>query len=130
MLSEFGITIRKIRLDRQMLLKTMADDLGVTPAALSAVETGKRPVPRKWLDKILTLYDLSEEERDDIVQASERSAKEISIPVSDISAQQRELAFSFAKALDGLTDEDVERIMNALKAPKRGVPKYAKKSRR
>ena len=125
MLSEFGITIRKIRLDRQMLLKTMADDLGVTPAALSAVETGKRPVPKN-----LTLYDLSEEEHDSIIQAGERSAKEISIPVSDISAQQRELAFSFAKALDGLTDEDVERIMNALKAPKRGVPKHAKKSRR
>ena len=88
MLSEFGIAIRKIRLDRQMLLKTMADDLGVTPAALSAVETGRRKVPKKWLDTIIELYDLSEEERDELIQASERSLKEICIPVSNISRSE------------------------------------------
>ena len=130
MLSEFGIAIRKIRLDRQMLLKTMADDLGVTPAALSAVETGSRKVPKKWLDTIIELYDLSEEERDELIQASERSLKEICIPVSNISDQQKELAFSFAKALDKLTEEDIEHIMKALNSPKRGVMKDAKKRKR
>lgn len=129
MLNEFGIAIRKVRLDRQLLLKNMADDLGVTSAFLSSVETGKRRVPNGWVEKIAELYALSEEERDNLQQASNMSVQNLKIPVAQATTKQKELAFSFAKALDGLTDEDVERIMNAINATKRGGSKRATKHR-
>ena len=40
--TKLGIALRKIRLDRQELLKNMADKLKVSSAFLSAVETGKK----------------------------------------------------------------------------------------
>ena len=40
--TKLGIALRKIRLDRQELLKDMADRLKVSSAFLSAVETGKK----------------------------------------------------------------------------------------
>lgn len=129
MLSEFGVAIRKIRLDRQLLLKNMADDLGVTSAFLSSVETGKRKVPNGWIEKISGLYHLTKEECEELELAKTMSVPDIRIPVTNFNSKQKELAFSFAKALDGLTDQDVERIMNAINVPKRGGTKRATKSR-
>lgn len=120
MLSPFGIAIRKIRLDRQLLLKDMADTLGVSSAFLSSVESGKRRVPKGWIESISRIYHLSKEDVENLEIASSKSAPDIKIPISAVSSEKRDLAFSFAKALDGLSDQDVERIMNAINAPKRG----------
>lgn len=127
MLSEFGVAVRKLRLDRRLLLKNMADDLGVSSAFLSSVETGKRKVPNGWVASISEIYHLTKDEREELEQASAISGPDIRIPMSGANTKQKELAFSFAKALDGLSDEDVERIMNALSAPKRGGKKRAGK---
>ena len=53
MLTEFGKFLRKIRIDRQELLRDMAGTLGVSVAYLSAVENGKRNVPVSWINKII-----------------------------------------------------------------------------
>ena len=64
MLSDFGIPIRKVRLERQLLLKDMADTLGVSSAFLSSVEKGKRKVPKGWVDKLgPKVYFVSQGER-------------------------------------------------------------------
>ena len=44
MLTEFGKILRKLRIDRQELLRDMAKNLEVSSAYLSAVETGKRKI--------------------------------------------------------------------------------------
>ena len=130
MLSDFGIAIRKVRLERQLLLKDMADTLGVSSAFLSSVEMGQRKVPKGWVDKLAQKYTLSAKEKEALSLASERSIAELKIPLSNTTDSQKNLAFSFAKALEGLTDEDVERIMNAMNARQgRGGNKRATKSR-
>ena len=58
MLTEFGKILRKLRIDRQELLRDMAKNLEVSSAYLSAVETGKRKIPIDWCSKISTLYKL------------------------------------------------------------------------
>ena len=114
MLSEFGIALRKIRLDRQLLLKEMAEALDVTSAFLSSVETGKRKVPKDFVSKLCSLYNLTSVECDTLERASAMTQQEIRISMENATRSQRELAFSLAKALDDLTDDDVERIMNAI----------------
>lgn len=130
MLNEFGRSIRRLRLDRQLLLKDMADGLGVSSAFLSSVEMGKRKVPKGWVDKIAELYSLTGDEKADLQQASDLSVQQVRISIAQATTSQKELAFTFAKALDGLSDDDVERIMNAINATKRGGAKYAKQGRR
>lgn len=120
MLSEFGIALRKVRLERHLLLKDMADALGVSSAFLSSVESGKRKIPKDWIEKISSIYNLHPDEHEALERASAMSMSEIRIHTQNASIKQKDLAFSFAKALDSLSDEDVERIMNAINAGKRG----------
>ncbi len=111
MLTEFGKILRKIRIDHQELLRDMALVLGVSSAYLSAVETGKRKVPTSWVAIIIEHYKLNAEQAALLKNAFEDSQGEVSIPLHTATAQQRCAAISFAKALQGLSDEDVEKIM-------------------
>lgn len=52
MLTRLGKELRKIRLDRDELMKDMARKLGVTVAYLSAVENGTRKFPDAWIQII------------------------------------------------------------------------------
>ncbi|WP_312887677.1 helix-turn-helix transcriptional regulator [Paenibacillus sp. 1182] len=59
LLTDFGKFCRKLRIENNELLKDMALKLEVTPSYLSAVERGKRNLPKEWKDKLLSLYKLS-----------------------------------------------------------------------
>ena len=45
MLDKFGKFVRDIRITRSLLLYDMAKTLDISPAELSAIECGKKPVP-------------------------------------------------------------------------------------
>lgn len=75
MLTEFGKHIRKIRIDRQELMKDMAEKLNVTPAYLSSVETGKRNVPQGWIGHIVRMYKLDPSEHLELIEAAKASKK-------------------------------------------------------
>lgn len=115
MLTEFGKVLRKIRIDRQQLLRDMADKLGVSSAYLSAVETGKRRIPQDWVSKIASIYSLSCEEQADLQSAADNSVFDVTISLVNASEQKRNAVLSFARALDGLNDEDLKRIMASMK---------------
>ena len=117
MLTEFGKALRKIRIEREELLKDMATALGVSPAYLSAVETGKRRIPDDWVEKISVHYHLSQNERTDLSQAAENSAYEVKISLQ-ASEAKRGAVLTFARALDHLSDEDLKRIMQSMRKGK------------
>lgn len=110
-MTKLGIALRKIRLDRQELLKDMATKLKVSSAFLSAVETGKKRPPANFIDRICSLYELNGEEKSELLLAADMSLDEVKINLSEASPAQRQVAVSFAKALDGLTDEEISKIM-------------------
>lgn len=112
MLTDFGKMLRKLRIDRQELLKDMAKALNVSSAYLSAVETGKRKAPDSWVDIIVSRYQLNAASEAELRSANERSAQEVKISLSNISEAQRDTVLSFAKALNGLDDEKLARIMS------------------
>lgn len=114
MITEFGKILRKLRIDNQELLRDMAKKLGVSSAYLSAVETGKRKIPSDWSKKIAALYRMNDEVAQELECAYERSAREVRIPLCGVSGRQREAAISFAKALDGLDDKKLKKIMEVV----------------
>ena len=114
MLTELGKLLRKIRIDRQELLRDMASTLGVSVAYLSAVETGKRNAPIAWCNKIIQAYHLNSDEVAQLRTAFDESQDELRISLQQISAQQRSTAISFAKALEGLSDEQLQKIMKVV----------------
>ena len=52
MLTAFGKALRKIRIDRNLLLKDMADGLGCSSPFLSAIESGTKKIPDDMIERI------------------------------------------------------------------------------
>lgn len=115
-MTKLGISLRKIRLDRQELLRDMAEKLNVSSAFLSAVENGKKRPPAKFVDRICDIYELDETKRNELLHAADMSMDEVKINLTEASATQRQVAVSFAKALNGLSDDQISEIMNIFNA--------------
>ncbi|MCI8493999.1 helix-turn-helix transcriptional regulator [Anaerotruncus sp.] len=115
MLTEFGKLLRKIRIDRHELLKEMADQLKVSSSYLSAVETGKRRIPKDWVKQISKIYGLSDAEQRILTQAANDTVYEVRISLQNASTIKKDAVLSFAKALDGLSDEELTKIMSTMK---------------
>lgn len=116
--TNIGIALRKIRLDKQELLRDMAAKLNVSSAFLSAVENGRKKPPANFVDKVCNAYDLGKTDRETLLQAAEMATHELKINLADVSPAQRQVAVSFAKALNGLTDEQVKKIMTVFEKKK------------
>jgi transcriptional regulator with XRE-family HTH domain len=69
----FGKALRKLRIDRNLLLKDMADALGYSSAFLSAVEMGRKKIPADLIQRLETLYSLNPIEIESLRKAAEKS---------------------------------------------------------
>lgn len=115
MLSTFGKFIRNLRMDRNELLKDMADNLGVTSSYLSAIELGKRSVPSVWLDKIISLYELPYDKAKELEQAIDDSLFEVKVDLKGRNNEDKDLIISFARNLDNLDQESKRKILEMIK---------------
>ena len=59
MLTPFGIALRKLRVEKGLRLFDLAEKLGQSTAFLSAVETGRKPIPDGLVFKVTRALDLS-----------------------------------------------------------------------
>lgn len=107
MLTRFGKMLRTIRLDRDELLRDMAEKLGVTVAYLSAVENGKRKVPDEWIPKIVDLYELDDDVAEKLQKFAYEERNDLKLNLGNITPDQRELAYSFARRFKNLSSNDV-----------------------
>jgi transcriptional regulator with XRE-family HTH domain len=68
--TEIGKILRKLRADAGETAGVMAGKLGVTASYLSAIELGKRRMTKSVADQIIFLYDLSGQDREQIMSES------------------------------------------------------------
>ena len=118
MITEFGKALRKLRIDRGEILKTMAEKLTMTSSYLSAIECGKRNIPDDLIQRLSSIYDLSEKEQQDLAEARDKSIKSIEIELSTNNAYKRDLALQFARKFDDMDDELAIQIMKFLNRDK------------
>lgn len=118
-MTEFGKFLRKIRIDREELLYTMANALGVSPAFLSAVETGRKPIPHDLPSKIVTLYHLSDEQAQELYEVASASMSHVRINLDDDFTPKKEMVMAFTRKIDSLTDDEIEAINSVLSGGKR-----------
>lgn len=114
-LTQFGQFIRKYRISHLILLKHMADSLGVSSAFLSAVETGKKSLPPDFEGKLLEKYPFSENEKSELLAAIDNSKTREYIPMPE-NLVDRELVGAFCrnfKTLDTPTKEEILRLLNS-----------------
>ena len=119
MLTDLGKFLRKIRIDEGEILWDMANKLEVTASFLSAVENGKKRMPSAWNKKICELYNLSDEQKEELTEAIAESEKAIEVDLSNSALKNRELAVSFARKFPDMNDYEIEEIKKILKGGKK-----------
>lgn len=113
MLTPFGKYLRKLRIDRNELMKDMADKLKVTSSYLSAVEMGKKPVPDSWLPVLSKEYQL--QSMAELAELAYESKPEFKFEVPKGSEDlRRKAAAVFARKVGDMDHESLERLLEVM----------------
>ena len=116
-MTPFGERLRELRAARGMTQKQMAKAIGVSPAYLSALEHGKRGVPRWMLvQQIIACLNIIWDEADELQRLALHSAPKVTIDTSELSPKATELANLLAAGIDVLPDEALEDLRLRLDA--------------
>ncbi|HFI0696114.1 TPA: helix-turn-helix transcriptional regulator [Streptococcus suis] len=121
MVTEFGKYLRKLRIDEGEILKTMADKLEVSSAFLSAVENGKKKIPKGWDEKIIQKYQLNSTMAHELVHAISHSQKIVEIDLELLNKDQKDIAFSFARSIERFNTEDLGYLRNFINKRSEGT---------
>lgn len=120
MLTKFGSELRKIRLDRNMLLGEMAKMIGVSPAFASAIENGKKNIPGNYIEKISEALNLNASELGVLKKAAELSQKVISFDVYEAPTHNKEVLMAFARRFKSLEADKANEILKLLEKEEDG----------
>ena len=118
MLTSLGKFLRTFRIQQGELLKDMAERLDVAPAYLSSIENGKRNPARKFINNIISSYELSAQEIDALNRAYSETLNEVSFSTANSTDNQRDLCISFARKLNNLNNSQIDEIRRILEGIK------------
>ncbi|MDE0877840.1 MAG: helix-turn-helix transcriptional regulator [Sphingomonas bacterium] len=120
-MTEFGRLLREERLDRELLLGDFAKQLGISPPYLSQIETGKRPVPDGFSDKVAKLFGLSATDANKYERAAAAARTQFLISVDeDADIEDRSLAAQLAESFARLSPKAKAKIRKTLREDERG----------
>ena len=126
-LTPFGIAVRKIRLDKGMRLLDLARRVNRSAAFISAIETGRKPIPDAYVLLVVRAMNLSPSEIKELRRAADRTKKEVR--VERLPEDQRELVAAFARKIDELPSKMVAELRRiVLKSSDDDVP-FSRKRR-
>jgi transcriptional regulator with XRE-family HTH domain len=114
-MTPFGVRIRRLREERGITLKKMAEDLGISAAYLSAMEHGKRPRPRPNLVRqICGYFNVIWDDADELQALAQRWRPKVTIDTGGLSPKATELANLLAQGIATLPEERLEAIISLL----------------
>ncbi len=117
-LTPFGKLVRKLRIDRSLLLKEMANGVGMSSAWLSGVETGRKPIPAGLVEKVANFFDLDKSGRAELAEAAENSRRDQSI--KNVAVDRRDVAAALARRFNELDEGDLAKIRELLTKKRKG----------
>jgi transcriptional regulator with XRE-family HTH domain len=99
-LTPFGKQVRTYRLDANVTLSDMAHALKVTPAYLSAVETGRKPPNDELVRRIVAYLQTLNTDAHGLFALAHVNGKEL--PLDDLDEDERQAVVAFARRLPDL----------------------------
>ena len=98
-------------MDQGVTLKEMSGALGVSPAFLSSIETGRKSIPQGLVEKTVQYLELDLDERGALEMAAEQSKREFKINMPMGTAPgDREIAAMFARQFPEMSEEQKEKL--------------------
>ncbi len=115
-MTPFGQKMRALRAERTLQLKDMAAGLGVSPAYLSALEHGRRGRPnRRFVHRICQFLGVIWDDAEELQRLADISHPRVTVDTSGLSPQATEFANLLAERIGHLSNETIERMMEAVK---------------
>ena len=111
-LTPLGKWLRAFRIDNDLLLKDMAETLGLSSAHLSGIETGRKPVPHNFMNRVLEAFDLDEDQEGKFETAIDESREDFKLRA--VVPDRRDVAAVLARRFNDLSEEDIEEFRNLL----------------
>ena len=112
--TEVGRFLRKLRVDADEVLYDMSQRMGCTSAFISALELGKRPVPSEFQQKLIRIYNLTNEQKSDFQKAIDKSATSVTIDLGELDEPSKEVALVFARRLKTMEEKESKRLLKWL----------------
>lgn len=110
-ITEFGKAVRKARIDANVSLLEMAEDLKVTSPYLSGLETGRKKVTNEWVNKIYRYFDNKGLVLQNLAEKADISNEMINLEGIDPSHQA--IIAGFARVTDEAIILQVKKLLEA-----------------
>lgn len=116
-MTPFGAKLRRMRKERNITLKEMADRLDVSSAYLSALEHGKRGKPTWFLiQRIIAYFNVIWDEAEELQRLAEISDPNPTIRTAGLDPRATELANLLAERIDQLSTASLESLILQLRS--------------
>jgi transcriptional regulator with XRE-family HTH domain len=107
--------MRALRAERGIAMKTMAADLGVSPAYLSALEHGHRGRPnRRFVHQVCQYFGIIWDDAEALQDLADISHPRVVVDTSGLAPEATELANRLARSIRSLDSRTVRRMLAAL----------------
>ena len=114
-MTPFGRRLRELRAQRNVTLKEMAAELGVSAAYLSALEHGKRGVPAWYLvQRVIAYFNVIWDEAEELERLAQISHPRIVLDMSGMPPEALEFAHLLARSVKSLKAADFRSLQSAL----------------
>ena len=114
MISSFGKVLKVYRKRNNDTLKTLSEKLEISLPYLSSMEVGRRLVTLDVIQKVKELYDLSEEEYNDLYMAMLDTNNKVDLELSKMNEAQREVSMVFARKIENADPELIDKLRKVL----------------
>jgi transcriptional regulator with XRE-family HTH domain len=116
-MTPFGAKLRALRRARNVTLKVMAAEIGVSAAYLSALEHGHRgPPPFALVQAAITYFNVIWDEAEELQQLAALSHPRIPVDTAGLAPEATELANLLARDIHLLNREETAALVQRLKA--------------
>jgi len=115
MITKLGKILRKARVDSEITLGEMAEEVGISPAFLSSIENGKKDVKEPLVDKLAEFLGLTGPELAKFHLVAMASNSEVKVNLEDKGDKKIEAVTLLARHIGDLSDdasEEISKIIN------------------
>lgn len=122
-MTPFGERLRALRAERGLTLREMADELGVSPTYLSALEHGRRGRPNwGFIQRVIQYFNVIWDDAEDLQRLADVSHPRVVIDTAGLSARATLLANRLARDVSTLTPDQIEALLAILRGEKPSGP--------
>jgi transcriptional regulator with XRE-family HTH domain len=114
MTTQLGKELKKLRIDLGITLMGLSELVGLSPAFLSAIETGRKRVPDNFLDLLASKIPAVASDRQRFEVLINQARKEVRMPLESSNYQDAALATEFARRFSSLSTEEKSRLHSIL----------------